>query len=42
MDDFGNHLLFDYVPATGNGGVEFNWTAFVYYMRPDMVNIQWS
>jgi hypothetical protein len=43
MDDFGNDMVIAYNPSKENRGRprEFNWTAYVYFLRPDLVNAKW-
>jgi hypothetical protein len=42
IDDFGNDILTDYTPRVGNWNPPaFNWTAYVYYLRLDLVKIEW-
>ena len=43
MDDFGNDIMIPFTPKKGMWNPpEFNWTAYVYYWRPDLVRIQWD
>lgn len=43
MDDFGNDIMEFYTPSKDNNFMppEFNWTAYVYFYRPDLVKIVW-
>lgn len=46
MDDFGNDFLFHhYGIGTGLPGYKwpvFNWTGYMYFVRPDIATVNWG